>query len=91
MYSMWLHILWVLAMKPSDLSEGKEPGQLCETCTRVKQIYGSTDQVAPWLCSCNQKTAQSSLPVARHRSNPPTIAAAIAESRLALAIKARRA
>jgi len=83
MYPLWLHILWVLAMK--------SPEQLCDTCDQVKQIYGSTEQVAPWLCTCNPKSAQSSLPVARHRSNPPTIAAAIAEARLADAIKARRA
>jgi len=39
----------------------------CQTCTIVEEIYGYTDSVAPWLCRCKEKSAQSSLPVMDHR------------------------
>jgi hypothetical protein len=59
MHTVWIHLLWVLEMTK------KFAAKLCFTCTRVKQLYGSADTVAPWLCACKQKSAQSSLPVAK--------------------------
>jgi len=36
------------------------PAARCQTCTTVEELYGSCEQVAPWLCSCEVGTAQSS-------------------------------
>ncbi len=39
----------------------------CNVCTTVFELYGYTESVAPWLCRCKDKSAQSSLPVRHHR------------------------
>ena len=69
MHTVWIHLLWVLAMiireNARPRSGTNEHSNVCETCTRVNEIYGSTETVAPWLCECRTATAQSSLPVAK--------------------------
>jgi len=39
----------------------------CLVCTEVQLLYGTTESVVPWLCRCNEKSAQSSLPGRHHR------------------------
>ncbi len=39
----------------------------CNVCRSVIEIYGTDGSVAPWLCECGKKSAQSSLSVTHHR------------------------